>query len=132
MAVPSNMIDHATQAMQEAYAPYSNFHVGVCIRTDNDKLFVGANIENASYSLTLCAEATAIANMIMAGYRHINEIVIVIKGDVVCPPCGGCRQRIAEFANSDLLIHMCSTYGQQKSQLFSELFPQPFNSDFLE
>ncbi len=84
-----------------AYAPYSRFKVGCAIRAEDGRISVGANVENASYPEGLCAEAAAIAAMVAAGQRRIAEIAVVCEGAEPAPPCGGCRQRIAEFADPD-------------------------------
>ncbi len=121
------MIDKAYRAMSNAYAPYSNFTVGACLRTPDDHLFVGCNIENVSFSLTQCAEATALGNLISAGHRRIAEIVIVTKSEEICPPCGACRQRFIEFADPETLLHLCSNHKHMKSYTMGELFPLPFS-----
>ena len=125
------MLQLANEVMNNAYAPYSNFLVGACIRTEDNELFVGCNIENISYSMTLCAEASALGAMISASKKKIAEVAIVSSGASPCPPCGACRQRIAEFAGQHTPIHMTGAVGSVQTQLLSELFPQPFNNQHL-
>lgn len=125
------MLQLANEVMNNAYAPYSNFLVGACIRTEDNELFVGCNIENISYSMTLCAEASALGAMISAGKKKIAEVAIVSSGSSPCPPCGACRQRLAEFAAQHTPIHMTWPDGSVQTQLLSELFPQPFNNQHL-
>src|SRR5690349_2497751 len=93
------MLDQARKACEKAYAPYSKFKVGVCIRTQNNQLFTGCNVENASYGLSSCAEASAISAMISANEHNIAEVLIVSSGKKACPPCRGCRQRLWEFGD---------------------------------
>lgn len=122
----------AQQAMENAYSPYSKFKVGACIRSTENNYYQGANIENASYSLVLCAEATALAHMIQAGDREITDILVTSSGELPCPPCGACRQRIREFAQPNTLIHICSPKGLYKTLTIQELLPESFAIEHLE
>ena len=126
------MIARATQAYKNAYAPYSNLSVGVCLRTDDNQLFSGCNVENAAYSSTLCAEMSAIGAMIMGGARKIKEVVVVVPDKKLCPPCGACRQRLYEFGASDTRIHLYNAEGNHQTLTMEELLPIPFCSDNLE
>ena len=90
----------ARAAQANAYAPYSRFQVGAALRTRNGAVYSGCNVENAAYPQGSCAEAGAIAAMALAGERRIAEILVVGDGDGLCTPCGGCRQRIREFADN--------------------------------
>jgi len=133
MSAPRDMFEQAKLALSNAYTPYANFPVGACIRTINGQLFAGCNAENASYSLTLCAESSAIGKMISSlGQQSIAEILIVIPGDQLCPPCGACRQRLHEFATDDTLVHLCTLAGKHKMIKLAELLPYPFGSELLE
>lgn len=125
------MIDQARLMMDKSHSPYSNFRVGTCLKTDAGNYYYGCNIENASYSLTLCAEACAIANMVSAGEQTINEVVVVSSGTQLCAPCGACRQRILEFATIDTRIHVCDQNGLHKTMLLEELLPLSFNKQNL-
>ena len=127
----------ARAAMDKAYAPYSRFHVGCAIRGAGGKLYSGANVENAAYPQGWCAEASAIAAMIADGERGIAEILVVgarrgEAGDylpdpkALCTPCGGCRQKINEFADATTLVHVCGPEGVRKSFTFGELLPAAF------
>ena len=89
----------AKAAQKNAYARYSHFHVGAALRTVSGAVFSGCNVENAAYPQGACAEAGAIAAMAAAGERRIKEILVIGDGDALCTPCGGCRQRIREFAD---------------------------------
>jgi cytidine deaminase len=117
--------------MNKAYVPYSNYPVGVLIITDKGNKFTGCNVENASYPLGNCAEASAIAAMVMGGERKINQIYVMTKNDEGGIPCGGCRQRIREFSDSTTQIIMCSPDGIQNRMNLSELLPQSFGPEHL-
>ena len=121
------LLDAARQAYKRAYAPYSNFKVGVALRAPSGTIYSGANVENAAYPLGNCAEASAIAAMVAAGDRVIEECLIVAAGDRLCTPCGGCRQRLAEFAGPELPIHICSPEGHRKTFTLGELLPHTFS-----
>ncbi|MBB72054.1 MAG: cytidine deaminase [Legionellales bacterium] len=132
MTIPEDLIEHAKAAQSRAYAPYSQFAVGCCIRTAKGNVYSGCNIENASYSLTCCAEATAIAAMVSAGEHDIAEVVVIGTGELPCWPCGACRQRIREFANSETLIHMHTHSGSSATKTLDELLPVSFGPENLE
>lgn len=94
------LIKAAIEARDKAYAPYSNHPVGAAVLTAGGQVFAGCNVENAAYPLGTCAEAGAIAAMVLSGEREIAHVVVVGPGDVACTPCGGCRQKIREFAGA--------------------------------
>ena len=119
----------ASKAQQNAYAPYSNFHVGVAILDENAQLHAGCNVENAAYPLGQCAEAGAIAAMVASGCQSIKQLLIASPNDDFCSPCGGCRQKIAEFANEQTEIHLVTKQGQVKTVQFTELLPLAFEFD---
>jgi cytidine deaminase len=123
------MIDLARRALTNAHAPYSRFRVGACLRTASGRLHAGANVENVSYGLTLCAESSAIAAMVTAGDREIVEVVIVTEGAGLCPPCGRCRQQLAEFARAGTRVHLCGPEGVRLSTTLGELLPMAFGPD---
>lgn len=130
MTVPVEpMIELARRALANAHAPYSRFRVGACVRTASGRLHAGANVENASYGLTLCAESAAIAAMVTAGDREIVEAVIVTEGAELCPPCGRCRQQLAEFAPAQARVHLCGPEGVRLSTTLGELLPLAFGPD---
>lgn len=120
------LFDLALEAMENAYAPYSRFHVGSAIRTPSGRLFSGANVENAAYPEGCCAEASAISAMIRAGEREIKEIAVVGRGDALVTPCGGCRQKILEFASASTAIYICGSNGLRKTFTIEELLPASF------
>jgi cytidine deaminase len=121
---------HAAQrAMTNAYAPYSNFPVGAAIRSENGKVFAGANMENASYPEGWCAETSAIAHMVMAGERKIAEVAVVAERMALITPCGGCRQRLKEFGTAETLVHLCDTTGVVETVTLGDLLPRAFGLD---
>src|SRR5260221_8088123 len=109
------MIALAQGAMKRSYAPYSNFPVGAVLRGANGKLYTGCNVENAAYPQGQCAEATAIGAMIMDGEQRIVEALVMGGGEDLIVPCGGCRQRLREFADDSVEIHLCDTKGVRQT-----------------
>ena len=128
----AKLFELAISAKANAYAPYSNFQVGSCIRTENGKYYSGANVENAAYPQGCCAEAAAIAAMVRDGERRIDEILVIGDGDALVPPCGGCRQKIREFARPDTAIHVCGPQGLKKTFTLDQLLPASFGPENLE
>jgi cytidine deaminase len=122
----------ATAAHLRAYCPYSQYRVGAAIRTESGAVIVGCNVENAAYPLGSCAEAGAIAAMVAAGERSIVEIVVVTDGDTPGTPCGGCRQRLREFAGAGVLVHSVSASGTTMTMTMAELLPHSFGPEFLD
>ena len=125
------LFQEASQVRLNAYAPYSNFLVGCCIETINGNLFTGCNVENASYGISVCAEANAIAAMIAAGDKKISQVVIVVKGPGVSASCGACRQRLYEFSSPDTPIHLCDLEGTRQQFTLKQLFPHAFGPQDL-
>ncbi|MEP1449010.1 MAG: cytidine deaminase [Paraglaciecola sp.] len=119
----------ASKAQANAHAPYSNFHVGAAILDENAQLHASCNVENAAYPLGQCAEAGAISAMIATGSKHIKQILIASPNDDFCPPCGGCRQKIAEFADAQTEVHLATQQGEIKTVKFTELLPLAFGFD---
>ena len=126
-----NYIAATKEAMSKAYVPYSNYPVGALIVTDNGNTYSGCNVENASYPLGNCAEASAIASMILGGEKKIKTIYVMTKNDEGGIPCGGCRQRIREFSDENTQIMMCSPDGVQQRINLSELLPNSFGPEHL-
>ena len=120
------MLELARRALANAHAPYSRFKIGACVRAASGRLYAGCNVENASYPVTQCAEATAIGAMVAAGDRQIVEAVIVTEGAEPCPPCGRCRQQLTEFAGPDVRIHLCGPEGVRVTATLGELLPMAF------
>ena len=125
-----DMFELAKQARARAYAPYSGFHVGAALRAQSGAIYAGGNVENASYPLGICAEASAIAGMVAGGDREIAEILVL--GPKPISPCGACRQRIAEFANGEVLIYLADDSGKFSRHALSELLPLAFGPQALK
>jgi len=127
----TNLFDNAKAAQQFSYAPYSNFKVGAAVLAENGESYSGCNVENAAYPLGQCAEAGAIAEMIKNGAKEIKEILVLSPTDELCSPCGGCRQKIKEFANPDTKIHMARQNGEVTTVTIAELLPYAFDKSNL-
>ena len=127
----SELLAAAREVHLQAYCPYSNYRVGAAIRTGSGSVIVGCNVENAAYPMGSCAEAGAIAAMVAGGEREIAEIVVVTDGDEPGTPCGGCRQRIREFAGPDVAVHSVSSSGATWSTTVASLLPHSFGPEFL-
>ena len=120
----------ALEVQARAYAPYSKFHVGSAVRAADGRIFTGANVENASYGLCVCAERSAIVAAISAGARELVEIAVATSTSPPVAPCGLCRQMLAEFA-SDLPITLANDKGERLSTTLRELLPHAFTPDDL-
>jgi homotetrameric cytidine deaminase len=119
----------ADEAMKTAYVPYSNFPVGAALRASDRSIHVGSNVENASYPQGQCAETSAIGALIAAGHRDIIEVAVTAERMDICPPCGGCRQRLAEFASPDTPVHLGRPDGPRETTTVGELLPLAFELD---
>lgn len=128
-----NLLERAFKAMENAYAPYSNYYVGACVVTKDNKYFIGANIENASYGLTNCAERNAIFQAYSNGYRKedIQAIAIVSNGKILAAPCGACRQVLVELLEKDTPI-ILSNHKTEKITNIQELLPMSFTEEDLK
>ncbi len=125
------MLELAREAMGQAHAPYSGFSVGAVVKGANDRLYAGCNVENAAYPEGCCAETTAIAAMVMDGETKIAEVLVMGAGAALVTPCGGCRQRIREFAAEDVPIHICSPDELRRTVTLGELLPLSFGPETL-
>ena len=121
----------ALDARERAWAPYSKFRVGAALRTADGRVFTGANVENASYGLSICAERTAVATAVAAGAREIVEIAIAAPVTPPAAPCGMCRQTLAEFSR-ELPITLVNDLGERISTSLEELLPRAFRGDDLD
>lgn len=126
-----NLFEAARSAMAFCHAPYSQFPVGAAIRAEDGKVYVGANIENVAFPEGWCAETTAISHMVMAGAKQIVEIAVIAEKLALCSPCGGCRQRIKEFATRDTKIYLCDETGIKKTMTMMELLPHSFETEVI-
>ena len=127
----SSYIESTKEAMNKAYVPYSNYPVGALIVTKNGNIYSGCNVENASYPLGNCAEAAAIASMVLAGEKNIKMIYVMSQNDQGGCPCGGCRQRLREFSDIDTQVILCSPSGVQQRLLLTDLLPNSFGPEHL-
>ena len=127
----SDLFEKARAVRENAYAPYSKFKVGAAVRTVTGKEFVGCNVENSAYPQGTCAEAGAIAAMIAAGEKEIAEICIVADSPSPVSPCGGCRQKLAEFSKPSTSVHLANLNGVLVSHMLGDLLPHSFSSDHL-
>lgn len=126
------LIAAAVDARAKAYAPYSRFLVGAAVKDEHGAVHAGCNVENAAYPQGTCAEAGAIAAMIMGGGRRITEAAVVGSGEGLVTPCGGCRQKLREFGAPDLAIHVCDETGRiKRSFTLEELLPSSFGPENL-
>ena len=125
------LFEAARDAMAFCHAPYSKFPVGAAIRAEDGRVYKGANIENLAFPQGWCAECTAIGAMIMGGAKKIVEIAVIAEKLALCPPCGGCRQKIAEFADENTRIYLCDETGAKKTMTMDELLPGAFKTDVI-
>ena len=126
------LIAAAVEARSKAYAPYSRFLVGAAVKDEKGAVHAGCNVENAAYPNGNCAETSAIAAMVLDGAQQIREIAVIGRGDLLCTPCGGCRQKIREFAKGNVKIHMCGEDGKVKQTFtLDELLPASFGPENL-
>ena len=125
--VPDVLRRAAETVMREAYAPYSGFKVGAALRSAGGAIYTGANVENAAYPQGQCAEASALGALVAGGEREIEAAAIVAERVDFCPPCGGCRQRLAELAGPDTPIHLGRPGGPRRTVTLAELLPMAFD-----
>lgn len=126
-----SLVETARAVREHAHAPYSRFKVGAAIRTASGGVFAGCNVENASYPEGTCAEAGAIAAMVAAGEREIAEVAVIADAPEPVPPCGGCRQRLAEFAAPEVRVVMATLGGETRVATVGELLPGAFRKVHL-
>lgn len=122
----SDLLAAATMARARAWVPYSSFPVGAAIRAGSGRIYAGCNVENAAYPQSQCAEATAIGVMVSAGETAIEEVVVLGGGDAPCTPCGGCRQRLAEFGTAATKVEIHSPEGLRLATSLGDLLPNAF------
>lgn len=123
----------AAQAVRKnAYAPYSGFKVGAALRATSGAVYTGVNVENAAYPEGICAEAGAIAAMVAAGDTIIAEVCVIADCPDPVPPCGGCRQKLAEFAVAEVIVTLATTTGKRKEVSMADLLPGAFQSRHMD
>ncbi len=125
------LFNAAKMVRDNAHVPYSNFKVGAAFLTEDNSIISGCNVENAAYPQSQCAEASAIGNLVSQGFSKIKEVVVIGSGSLLCSPCGGCRQRLREFASLETQIHMCNSDGHLKTSTLKELLPDSFGPENL-
>ena len=125
-----DLIAQAVETAGRAYAPYSNFHVGAVVIADNGNTFVGANVENAAYGSTICAEGAAIAAAATTGVRKIDVVAIACRETMECYPCGNCRQLMVEFEVETVIVQ--ASDGSPQVHRLAELLPYSFGPGSLE
>ena len=129
----------ASAARAKAHAPYSNYAVGAALLADDGNIYAGCNVENAAFPEGWCAETTAIGHLVMGGAKRIVRAVVVadridtsaVAGGRFCTPCGGCRQRLAEFSGASTRIFLCDETGIKKTLALSDLLPHSFETEVI-
>ncbi len=124
--------DAALSVRENAYAPYSNFKVGAAIRSASGQVYAGCNVENVAYPEGTCAEAGAIAAMVAAGEQGLTEVYVVASSPQPVPPCGGCRQKLAEFGKRDVKVTLASVDGAELVTTIGDLLPGAFDASHME
>ena len=119
------LIQRAKEAKKQAYAPYSKFHVGAALTTEDGQIFSGCNVENASYGMTICAERTAIFTAVCHGSRRFDKIVIVSDAEAPVMPCGACRTVLFEFS-PDMEVVAVGSSGKIERMKLSKIYPKGF------
>jgi len=127
----SHLFEAAKAAMAHAHAPYSSFTVGAAILAEDGRIYAGCNVENASFPEGWCAETSALGAMVTAGARRVLEIAVISDGERLTTPCGGCRQRLAEFAAPETPVHVCGPQGLRQTFRLGDLLPAAFDKDHL-
>lgn len=125
------LLDAARQAQRFAHAPYSRFHVGAALRMSDGSVFTGCNVEISSYSLTCCAERTALFKAVSEGHTRITAIAVVTDADPPASPCGACRQVLHDFADGTVPVLMGGSGGATRSTTLGALLPLAFGPDDL-
>ena len=128
----SNLVDKAIEAKSKAYAPYSNFPVGAALLTEDDKIYLGANVENASYGLTVCAERNAAFKAVIEGEKKFKAIAIAGITDDFLPPCGACRQVLLELCGKDIDVILVNSKKETKVYKLNQLIPFSFGDEHLK
>ena len=121
-----HMLERACEAREHAYAPYSGFRVGACLRASGGRYYMGCNIENAAYTPTNCAERTALFTAVYEGERSFDAIAIACSGDLPAYPCGVCRQALSEFCAPEMPVIVCNANGESEQTTLGDLLPHSF------
>lgn len=126
------LMERAVNAKTKAVPTYSNFRVGSALLTEDGEIFLGANIESSSYSLTICAERTAVFNAVISGKRKFSKIAIASDADDFISPCGACRQVLADLCGKDLEVIMSNKKGELREMKLNDLLPYSFGEEYLK
>ena len=124
--------DAATAVRENAHAPYSNFKVGAAIRAVSGTIYAGCNVENVAYPEGTCAEGGAIAAMVAAGETELTEVYVIAGSALPVTPCGGCRQKLAEFGKGAVRVTMATTGGVEEAMTLAELLPGAFGTEHMQ
>ncbi|SMO94725.1 cytidine deaminase [Thalassovita litoralis] len=127
-----SLLDAARAVRENAYVPYSNFKVGAAIRGKSGMVYVGCNVENVAYPEGTCAEAGAIAAMVAAGETELIEVCVIADSPHPVTPCGGCRQKLAEFGRGEVTVRLATVDGPETVMTISELLPGAFDQSHME
>ena len=127
-----SLVETARLVRLNAYAPYSNFKVGAAIRATSGAVYSGVNVENVAYPEGTCAEAGAIAAMIAAGDTEIAEVAVIADSPIPVSPCGGCRQKLAEFGKGTVKVTLATTDGLLQETTLADLLPGAFTAEYME
>ncbi|MFM0741764.1 cytidine deaminase [Paraburkholderia xenovorans] len=130
-ALRAKLIEAAREAQKRAYAPYSLFAVGAAVLDENLRIHSGCNVENAAYPEGMCAEAGALSAMVLAGGKRVVAVAIVGKGPISITPCGGCRQKLREFATANLQILVGDDESLRETFTLEQLLPRSFGPEHL-
>lgn len=125
------LIEQARAVRENAHAPYSKFKVGAAVQAASGAVYVGCNVENVAYPEGTCAEAGAIAAMVAAGETQIASVAVIADSPTPVTPCGGCRQKIAEFAGGDVVVTLATTDGTVLDTTVAALLPGSFDADYM-
>ncbi|MBV9196393.1 MAG: cytidine deaminase [Solirubrobacterales bacterium] len=128
---PQALLRAASEAMRNAYAPYSKFRVGAAVRAPSGAIYAGANVENVSYPQGQCAEASALGVLVAAGEAAITAVAVVAERAEICPPCGGCRQRLLEFGRDETPVYLGRPGSSPRTVTLGELLPGSFGREAL-
>ena len=127
-----DLVSAARAARQNAYAPYSRFKVGAAIRAASGTIYAGVNVENVAYPEGTCAEAGAVAAMVAAGETEIAEVAVIADSPIPVSPCGGCRQKLAEFGRGDVPVTLATTDGALMATTLADLLPGAFTQEYMD
>ena len=130
--MPLTLLEAARAVRENAYAPYSGFKVGAAVRSVSGAVYAGCNVENAAYPQGTCAEAGALAAMVAAGETRLTAVAVIADGPVPVSPCGGCRQKLAEFGTPDTAVIMATLSGEVAESTLEEMLPGAFGAAHMD